>query len=315
MRSRLDRSPGEHVVHFYRDDAELAAAVVAPIAQALANGEPTIVIAVPAHREAFATGLVAEGIDLASAEQDGRLVWRDAEEFAARLLAGNGVDAVVFATTIGALVRGKAAAGRVVHAYGEIVAVLWSAGHVLAAMELERLWNDLITDVPMSLLCGYPAELVAAIGDADADYLGVCAEHGRVVGSAPIAADAEASCRFPGTPASARHARRFVAKTLAAWGCAELVELSALVVSELASNAVRHARSDFTIALARTLRGVRVAVGDTAIASPRPRRAAHDEAHGRGLQIVATLSSRWGSDLLPDGKLVWAELVAPAEQA
>ena len=39
--------------------------------------------------------------------------------------------------------------------YGEMVGILWSQGHAVAAMRLEELWNELLRELPFSLLCGY----------------------------------------------------------------------------------------------------------------------------------------------------------------
>ena len=44
--------------------------------------------------------------------------------------------------------------------YGEIVALLWAAGHVNAALELEGFWNELGREIPFSLYCGYPRQSV-----------------------------------------------------------------------------------------------------------------------------------------------------------
>jgi anti-sigma regulatory factor (Ser/Thr protein kinase) len=315
MRSSVGLSPGDHIVHFYRDDVDLAGVVVESLAPALSCGEPVVVIAVAAHREAFAAGFLALGIDLDSAEAVGTVTWRDAEEIAAQLLVGQRVDVDTFEASVAPLVREAAAGQRIVHIYGEIVSVLWAAGEVVAAMDLEALWNGLIADTPISLLCGYPADLVA-VDNGLAGYVHVCDHHGRTVGSAPTAPGAEVSCRFPGTAAYARHARRFVSDALHEWGRTELLDVAALVVSELAGNAIRHTRSEFTVALVRDGAVIRILVGDNDSNPPQPRVSALDEPNGRGLLLVRAVSSRWGHEVLPGGKLVWAELpVASARPA
>ena len=64
--------------------------------------------------------------------------------------------------------------------YGEMVAVLWDQGNVAAAIELERLWNDLAIRHPFSLLCAYPTS--AFHTDAGAEqFLQVCAQHSAVI--------------------------------------------------------------------------------------------------------------------------------------
>jgi anti-sigma regulatory factor (Ser/Thr protein kinase) len=308
MPSSVALSPGEHAVHFYNGDAELVPGVVTELLAALRLGHSAIVIALAEHRAAFAAGLRAHDVDVVAAEDGGLLTWGDAAECAAQLVVDGAVDAIAFESTIGSLVRQAAADGAPVHAYGEIVAVLWAQGDIVAAIELERLWNRLSTDVPMALLCGYSVDLLA--GDDAADgFAAVCAEHTRLVGGAPIASPAEVSRRFPNAPIAVRHARSFVADTLAGWGRSDLVDSAALVVTELATNAVRHTPSDFSVSLHRSHDAVRVAVGDSDPGPPRPRASGIDEPNGRGLLLIGGMSERWGHEFVGDGKLVWAELI------
>jgi hypothetical protein len=192
--------------------------------------------------------------------------------------------------------------------YGEIVAVMWGDGHVAAALELERRWNDLIAGTPISLLCGYPASLMANEESAGG-YPQICAAHDHVVAAAPVADEAEVCRRFPRAPSAPRHARRFVVETLHRWGRAHLVDAAVLVVSELAGNAVRHARSEFTVSLTRIGAAVRLTVGDRRAEPPRPRVSHPWEPHGRGMLLVDVMSAGWGYAAVPGGKLVWADLI------
>jgi hypothetical protein len=124
-----------------------------------------------------------------------------------------------------------------------------------------------------------------------------------------VALTIEREARFRWSGRAPGQARRFVTDTLAAWGRADLIDDAALVASELATNAVLHARSDFTVVLSRRPDGtIRVAVRDASHLRPRPRRAGPLDCSGRGLGMVETIAAGWGADLLPDGKVVWARL-------
>jgi anti-sigma regulatory factor (Ser/Thr protein kinase) len=104
-------------------------------------------------------------------------------------------------------------------------------------------------------------------------------------------------------------ARRLVIETLLAWGYPDLVDDAAVIASELATNAVIHARTDFTVTIARLPGGtVRVAVRDASRNPPRPRQPMPLEGSGRGLRLVEAIAAGWGVDFLADGKVVWAWL-------
>jgi anti-sigma regulatory factor (Ser/Thr protein kinase) len=90
---------------------------------------------------------------------------------------------------------------------------------------------------------------------------------------------------------------------------AGLAEAAELVTTELATNAVRHARGDFSVRLRPTPGGLRIEVADPSAERPEAvgRPGPLDE-HGRGLPILATLTQRWGVTPTPGGKICWAEL-------
>ncbi|UED88083.1 ATP-binding protein [Streptomyces profundus] len=134
------------------------------------------------------------------------------------------------------------------------------------------------------------------------------------------AARGEIGFSLPAELRTPRWARHRVRATLAAWGvAAEAAETVELVISELATNAVRHtATTTLRCRLTDTTDRLLVEVtGDhTGGNDPRPRDAATDEEGGRGLALVAALSVRWGVTTAHGGtaQCVWAELPrVPAE--
>ena len=125
-----------------------------------------------------------------------------------------------------------------------------------------------------------------------------------------------ARVQLPHRAESVRAARGFLAAVLAGWHVEEPVcDDAALLVSEVAANAVRHSTGGLTIDV-HLLPGVlRVAVTDHTSALPRPRPADTSAEGGRGLQIVDAYAARWGTDCLSGGtpgKRVWFELALPA---
>jgi anti-sigma regulatory factor (Ser/Thr protein kinase) len=79
------------------------------------------------------------------------------------------------------------------------------------------------------------------------------------------------------------------------------------VASELANNAVLHGRTPYVVAL-HVGEMLRIEVTDAGPGVPMIRAAPRDGPNGRGLLIVAELSTRWGVEWDGDGKVVWAEL-------
>jgi anti-sigma regulatory factor (Ser/Thr protein kinase) len=110
-------------------------------------------------------------------------------------------------------------------------------------------------------------------------------------------------------PVSASRSREFVRQHLSEHGLAQLVDDVELVVSELATNAVQHAGTPFTVFLHAFEETLLLEVEDGSWTGPFLAVIAKDLAvNGRGLSIVNALSRDWGVDPHADGgKSVWAE--------
>jgi anti-sigma regulatory factor (Ser/Thr protein kinase) len=309
----LRLSVGEHVVYFYDDDRDLTGTTVPYLCAALDTGGAAIAIATAAHRAAFAAGLAAEGVDVEAAQQAGTLLLLDAEATLGQFFVDGTPGVERFQHSVGVVVSKLAESHRPVHAFGEMVGLLWDVGDVDAVIELERLWNDLLGQVPFSLLCAYPA--TALDGDTADSIHAVCDAHSGTVSALPAPPRADALHTFPGVAQSPGRARHFLAETLDAWGGAPngSYDDAALIVTEFAVNAIKHAKSGFTLSLDRHDDGLRITVGD---ADPRPpvRRTADPNATtGRGLILVDAVAAEWGWAPHPGGKLVWAEIGSGSE--
>ncbi len=119
-------------------------------------------------------------------------------------------------------------------------------------------------------------------------------------------------------PASPAQARRLTRARLNGWAvCEDTCDTAALVVSELVTNAIVHTTSRRITCELRSLREgecLRIAVRDEghACSGPRPAEGRPAEEHGRGLLLVAALSTAWGALEAETGAglTVWAELPA-----
>ncbi|MEU3829429.1 ATP-binding protein [Streptomyces sp. SID486] len=119
---------------------------------------------------------------------------------------------------------------------------------------------------------------------------------------------------FPAEPGAVRAARAAVRGKLHGWDLDCVADLTALLVSELVTNSLRHATGPIGVRLVRppglddTLR---VEVSDPLPDPPRERVAHPEDEGGRGLQLVAGSSRSWGTRPGTAGKTVWFELAVP----
>lgn len=152
--------------------------------------------------------------------------------------------------------------------------------------------------------------------DADAPHQ-ACLLHSSVadswatdqLGAGEGSAEFELAGEFVATREAPGRARRMLVATLRRKGYGDtLVHDAALVLTELAANAVLHGGSPFSVSISLKASKLRIAVGDRspltgalAVHGLTPRA-------GRGLGLIDTVSTRWGTTIVSDGKVVWAEL-------
>jgi len=117
-----------------------------------------------------------------------------------------------------------------------------------------------------------------------------------------------ASLQLPPEPASVPLARRHTAAVLEQHGGGIDGDSVMLVVSELVTNAVRHAATDLRLRVVADPELLRVEVEDGSPALPAPGQPGPFDAGGRGLPLVEAIADRWGAEATATGKLVWAEL-------
>ncbi|MEU6774915.1 SpoIIE family protein phosphatase [Streptomyces sp. NPDC046759] len=121
-----------------------------------------------------------------------------------------------------------------------------------------------------------------------------------------LGADRVAAWDLPADPAVVADARKEATRQLTEWGLGELAFITELVVSELVTNAIRHAAAPVRLRLIRG-RTLVCEVSDGSATAPHlghPR--AMDEG-GRGLLLVSQFTDRWGTRFAPGGKVIWAE--------
>ncbi|MFF4259850.1 SpoIIE family protein phosphatase [Streptomyces sp. NPDC001663] len=148
-------------------------------------------------------------------------------------------------------------------------------------------------------------ELVPARPDDDAVLL--------MARTRRLGSDQVADWELPADPAVVAEARRISSRQLAVWGLDDLAFTTELVVSELVTNAMRHAVGPIRLRLLLE-RSLICEVFDGGATAPHLRHPKTTDEGGRGLLLISQFTRRWGTRYLAEGKVIWAEqsLTEPA---
>jgi anti-sigma regulatory factor (Ser/Thr protein kinase) len=303
-----------HALSLYALERDGVQAVADFVVQGWEQDECVVLVATAAHLAAVEAHLVGRRLDLADRTAAGRYLVFDAEETLAGLLVDDHLDAAGFLARVEDVLAQASEAKVPIRAFGEMVALLWRQGRIEAAIELEQLWADVVREHAFLLLCAYPTDVFEQTGlidvrrvcDLHTDLLPAQSPH--PTGTAVDGAGQACSRVYLPSPESVPAARHFVVDVLRSWGHEALAADGALIVTELASNALRHAASPFRALVEQRPDGLRIGVEDALDVAVEPRNASADDLSGRGVAIVAALSERWGHRPVPGGKVVWADL-------
>jgi anti-anti-sigma regulatory factor/anti-sigma regulatory factor (Ser/Thr protein kinase) len=115
--------------------------------------------------------------------------------------------------------------------------------------------------------------------------------------------------RLEGTATAAGTAREIVAQACETWRLPHVVDDAQLIITELVSNAVRHAKGGLHLLMLLRDRHLHLSIADAS--GKQPRRILPDPdtgEGGRGLLLVETVAAAWGTSPTPGGKVVWATL-------
>lgn len=168
----------------------------------------------------------------------------------------------------------------------------------------ERLRRALTRHEP-SLEATCDKVLAATLPDRPADDVALLLARTHALDS-----DQVATWDLPADPSVVAYARKQVAARLTGWGLDAAAFVTGLVVSELVTNAIRHAGSPIQLRLIRDQTLI-CEVSDGSSTAPHLRRARVLDEGGRGLLLVSQLTQRWGTRQTPHGKTIWAEQALP----
>ncbi|MGI5379166.1 SpoIIE family protein phosphatase [Streptomyces sp. CA-251387] len=121
-----------------------------------------------------------------------------------------------------------------------------------------------------------------------------------------LPADRAATWDVPDDPSAVARVRAAATRTLDDWGLTEEAFTTELILSELVTNALRHATGPIRVRLIRD-RALICEVSDASSTAPHLRSAATTDEGGRGLFLVAQFAERWGTRYTAHGKVIWTE--------
>ena len=151
-----------HAVQFWGDDSSGLDGVAAVLSSALHRGDIVATALIESNRDALAVRMKKRGWNLADVGRQGRYLVFDAEEAATRIMRAGRLHGDSIAEMVAALesARRASAAGPGSHLtiVGEMSAVLCRRGTPEAALELERLWDELTRSLPILTVCTYPID-------------------------------------------------------------------------------------------------------------------------------------------------------------
>jgi hypothetical protein len=146
---------GRHLVYFYADDDDLAKTVGRHIVETLGNDGVAVAAATGAHLRAFDAELRRAGIDLEVARAVGSYSTFDSEQLLRRVTIDGELDRDGLDAVLGEIIGATAGSAARPFLYGEIAPPLWDAGMTDAALDIEARAHEMITDIDITVLCGY----------------------------------------------------------------------------------------------------------------------------------------------------------------
>ena len=177
------RAPApNHVVHFYDEQEALIESVAAYLAGALLRGAPALVLVAPSKMNGLQRKLEEMGVDARRATSTRQLVLLDSARTVEQLLTNGMPDAQRFRDVIASQVESMIDVWRPfqLHAFGDMVDVLYSRGDADAAIELERLWDELASRTGFALYCAYDAAQFSHDGHRSA-FDAICRHHDVII--------------------------------------------------------------------------------------------------------------------------------------
>ena len=169
--------PCGHIVYPYNDETQVADAVCMFASAGLGKGEAVLLVMTAEHYGPILERLAAHGLDVEALTKSGQLVCEEAGQLLSSFMFDGIIDEYEFKLKVGNMIKAAQSGGeRPVRVFGEMVSLIWQSRQ-RATERLEELWNDVIAQHSVPLLCAYA--LGGTIPDAFPESL--LAQHSHAV--------------------------------------------------------------------------------------------------------------------------------------
>ncbi len=167
---------GQHLCHFYSKKRDLVATAGRLLVETLRVGGIAVAAAPPVHLRALERDLRRSGVDLEAVRAAGSYVTFNTKPMVPRLMIDGKLDRdqgdAVLGEILEPLMRSDT---RPRFLYGEIAPLLWNAGKIDAALELEARAHELVAEVDVTVMCGYRVRSLAGVNPGSVREL--CRNH------------------------------------------------------------------------------------------------------------------------------------------
>lgn len=169
-----------HCVKFFESDDSLTTSVADFIEAAIMEDSAVLIVVTDSHLLQIESLINKRGLKVDELKSSGQLTLLDAVQTLNSFMNGNLPDQEKFNSVVGAAVKKITSNYPKLYAYGEMVGLLWKEGNTAGTIQLENLWNELLSKNSFTLLCGYALDAFQDEKDSQS-FLEVCKTHTHVL--------------------------------------------------------------------------------------------------------------------------------------
>jgi DcmR-like sensory protein len=178
----MSASTPVHSVNFYDTDNALIDWLGGIVSSGLNLGNVVLIVVTQDHHVQLVYALEQNGVDVEGHLRQGRFIIRDVRQSLHRFMIRGMPHAAFFRSFVRSLlanIKQSAKEDQGLVMFGEMVSVLWDEGNHAAALEIERLGNDILNEEAFHLHCAYPRSLFS---EDKTGFREVCEKHSHVIG-------------------------------------------------------------------------------------------------------------------------------------